>query len=261
MTEESLKEILLNIKPGDYEKIMNHRITQKDITDFNNLYLEFVNFEKKYQHTILGRKEAALELIKKLDLLEKMNALIKREIELQKSFYEKSSSSAISFTLEDSYKVLEVLKRLANQNSNIYDIKTITFPAFYNNERHGYRTTSEYTGKITILGEKKAISKLDSSKKLPYLKQEMLVDIYQQGFSMILIGNDEYYTEHLNLPNKQIIGNYNSLVLYLQNDELATVTSSLISFVKENGTDLNQIEIDDLVKLLKEKKKNLKKIK
>lgn len=89
----------------------------------------------------------------------------------------------------------------------------------------------------------------------------MLIDIYQQGFSMILIGNDEYYTEHLNLPNKQIIGNYNSLVLYLQNDELATITSSLVSFVKENGTDLNQIEIDDLVKLLKEKKKNLKKIK
>lgn len=50
------------------------------------------------------------------DLLEKMNALIKREIELQKSFYEKSSNSAISFTLEDNYKVLEVLKRLANQN-------------------------------------------------------------------------------------------------------------------------------------------------
>lgn len=89
----------------------------------------------------------------------------------------------------------------------------------------------------------------------------MLIDIYQQGFSIILIGNDEYYTEHLNLPNKQIIGNYNSLVLYLQNDELATITSSLVSFVKENGTDLNQIEIDDLVKLLKEKKKNLKKIK
>ncbi len=34
MNNESLKNILLNAKPGDYEKIMNHTITEEDIIDF-----------------------------------------------------------------------------------------------------------------------------------------------------------------------------------------------------------------------------------
>ena len=253
MAEESLKEILLNVKPGDYDKIMGHRITQKDISDFNNLYSEFASLEKDYQRMILGRKEASLELVKRLDLLEQMSRLIERGMKSQKYYYENVSSSSISFGEEDSYKVLEVLKRLASGDSLQYEVKTITFPAFDSSERHGYRTTSEYTGKITILGEKESISKLDSSRKLPFLNQEMLVNIYQQGFSMILIGNDEYYTERLNLQNKQTIGSYHPLVFYLQNDELANATSSLMSFVEENGTDLSQIEVDDLVKLLKDK--------
>ena len=42
MTAENLKEILLNVKPGDYNKIMEYQITQEDIKDFYNLYSEFV---------------------------------------------------------------------------------------------------------------------------------------------------------------------------------------------------------------------------
>ena len=36
MTAENLKEILLNVKPGDYNKIMEYQITQEDIKDFYN---------------------------------------------------------------------------------------------------------------------------------------------------------------------------------------------------------------------------------
>lgn len=59
MSKESLKEILLNIKPGDFDKIMNHSITQKDIMDFKNLYCEFISLERDYHQMILGRKQNA----------------------------------------------------------------------------------------------------------------------------------------------------------------------------------------------------------
>lgn len=38
--------MLLDIKPGDYEKINNHIITKEDIEDFYQLYLEFLKEEK-----------------------------------------------------------------------------------------------------------------------------------------------------------------------------------------------------------------------
>ena len=62
MTAENLKEILLNVKPGDYNKIMEYQITQEDIKDFYNLYSEFVSLENDYQQKILGRKEIAKDL-------------------------------------------------------------------------------------------------------------------------------------------------------------------------------------------------------
>lgn len=261
MAEESLKKILLNAKPGDYDKIMDHRITQEDISDFNNLYSEFASLEKDYQHLILGRREASQELIKRLDLLEQMSRLIERGMKSQKYHYENVSDSSISFGIEDSYKVLEVLKLLSSNESVEYEIKTITYPAYDSSERHGYRTTSKYTGEITILGEKNAISKLDSSKKLPYLSQEMLLEIFHQGFSMVLLGNDEYMTERLNLPNKKTLG-YHQPVFYLHDDELAIATTLFMRFVKENGTDLESLEVDDLVRTIKsmyQKAKILKK--
>lgn len=258
MDEESLKEMLLNVKPGDYDKIMDHRITQEDISDFNNLYSEFASLEKDYQHMILGRKEASQELVKRLDLLEQMSRLIERGLKSQKYHYENVSDTSISFGIEDSYKVLEVLKLLSSNESVQYEIKTITYPAFDSSERHGYRTTSEYTGEITILSERNAISKLDSSKKLPYLRQEMLLEIYQHGYSMILLGNDEYMTERLNLPNKQTLG-YRQPVFYLQDDELADATSLFMRFVEDNGTDLEYLEVDKLVQTIKSKYQKSKK--
>lgn len=258
MAEESLKEMLLNVKPGDYDKIMNHHITQEDISDFNNLYSEFASLEQDYQHMILGRKEASQGLVKRLDLLEQMSRLIERGLKSQKYHYENVSDNSISFGIEDSYKVLEVLKLLSSNESIQYEVKTITYPAFDSSERHGYRTTSEYTGEITILGEKNAISKLDSSQKLPYLRREMLIEIYQQGYSMVLLGNDEHMTERLNLPNKQTLG-YRQPVFYLHDDELAAATSLFMHFVEENGTDLECLNIDDLVQTIKSKYQKLEK--
>ena len=73
MVKESLKEKLLNVKPGDFDKIMRHQITQEDIKDFYDLYCEFAFFETDYQQMILGRKDAAKDLTKRLELLKQMN--------------------------------------------------------------------------------------------------------------------------------------------------------------------------------------------
>lgn len=261
MAKESLKKILLDIKPGDYDKIMSHSITQEDIQDFNNLYCEFVSLENDYQQMILGRKEAAKDLAKKLELLEQMSELIARGMKIQKRHYEDSVRDLKNTNIDEYYKALEVLKQLASNESVQYEIKTIRYPAYDSSERHGYRATEEYTGEITILAEKEALSKFDCSKKMPYLTQEMLIEIYRHGFSMILVGNDEYMTERLNLTNKQTLGHYHPIVFYLQDDELATATSSFMNFIEENGADLDKIQTYDLVQAIKSKYQKRNKIK
>lgn len=260
MAEESLKEILLNAKPGDYEKIMNHRITQEDISDFNILYSEFASLERDYQHMILGRKKASQELVKRLDLLEQMSRLIERGIKSQKYHYESSAKDVKDAGIKDYHKALEVLRQLASNDSVQYEIKTIFYPAYDSSERHGYRTTEEYTGEIIILAEKSSLSKFDSSKKLPYLTREMLSEVYEQGYSMVLVGNDEYMTERLDLPKKQTLGHYHPIVFYLQDDELAKATSSFINFIGENGPDIDQLKVDDLVRTIKSKYQKVKKL-
>lgn len=253
MAKESLREILSNSKPGNYDKIMNHPITQEDIKDFNELYCEFVSLENEYQQMILGRKEVAKDLVKKLELLKRMSELIARGIKIRKEHYEHFTRDLKNTTPDEYYKVLEILKQLASNESIQYEIKTIRYPAYDSSERHGYRTTDEYTGEITILAEKGALSKFDCSKKMPYLTQEMLVEVYQQGSSMILVGNDEYMTERLNLTNKQTLGVYHPIIFYLQDDELSTATEAFMRFTEENGADLDQITPYDLVQVIKSK--------
>lgn len=58
--------------------MMEHAITEEDIRDFYDLYNEFISLERDYQHMILGRKEVSQELVKKLELLERMSRLIER---------------------------------------------------------------------------------------------------------------------------------------------------------------------------------------
>lgn len=84
MAKESLKEMLLNVKPGDFHKIMGHPITQEDVKDFYDLYCEFTSLETDYQQMILGRKEVAKDLTKRLELLKQMSELISRGMNIQK---------------------------------------------------------------------------------------------------------------------------------------------------------------------------------
>lgn len=263
MAKENLKEMLLNVKPGDFGKIMRHPITQEDIKDFYDLYCEFASLETDYRQMLFGRKDAAKELTKRLELLKQMSELISRGMNIQKGHYEHASRDLKNSNIdEEQYdKVFEVLRQLASNESVQYEIKTIRYPAYDSSDRHGYRTTDEYTGEITILAEKEALSKFESDKKIPYLNQEMIEEIYRHGFSMILFGNEEHKTERLNLPNKQTLGYYHPIVFYLQDDELANVVISFISFIQENGADLNHIETNDLVEIIKSKyqKKNMQK--
>ncbi len=152
-------------------------------------------------------------------------------------------------------RVLKVLKDLSSNDVTKYEIKTITFPTWDSYDRHGDRFRVEVNGKLTILGEEEAISKLDSSKKMKLLTQDMLIDIYNQGYSMILFGNTEYYTERLRIKDKEIIGYNEPLVFYLQDDELSIAASSLINYVRENDINLREISEADLTGALRKYQK------
>lgn len=257
MTAENLKEILLNVKPGDYNKIMEYQITQEDIKDFYNLYSEFVSLENDYQQKILGRKEIAKDLVKRLELLKQMNELILRGIITKIGHYENASRNIKdSYMDEEQYeKVFRILRQLASDESIQYEIKTIKYPTYDSSEKHGYRTVDEYTGEVTILAEKEALAKF-SDEKNSYLMRKKIEEIYRYGSSVVLFGNDEYVTEELNLPNKQTLGFHHPIVFYLQDDELANAVMSFMSFIKENGVDINKIETNDLIETIKPKHQN-----
>ena len=262
MVKESLKEMLQNAKSGDYDKIMKYVITQDDIKDFYELYSEFVIDEVNYQQMILERKRVAQDFIQKLELLRQMSELISRSIDIKKRHYEYAANNSKDLIIAESQydKVFRVLKQLASDETTQYEIKTIKYTAYDSNERHGYRTTDEYLGSVTILAEKQSLNEIESYKK-NYTIREMLENIYKFGYSMIIFGNDEYTTERLNLPNKRILGHYHPLVLYLQNDNLTKSISSFIEFINENGPDLDGIEANDLLGVLQQKyKSNSKKL-
>ena len=57
----------------------------------------------------------------------------------------------------------------------------------------------------------------------------------------------------MSLPNKQILGYYHPIVFYLQDDELANAVRSFISYIQENGGDLDHIDPTELVNIIRSK--------
>lgn len=251
MGNNSLKDILLNLNPDTFDEFKNHSINTNDIKDFCELYLEFLSLEKDYNEMVVGRKETSKYLEKKLELLKDMVEFFMTDIKKKKNYYKAASRDLEDSNIDECNieKVFEVLKTLSSDENVQYETKKINFPAYYNIDHYGYRTTEEYNGVITILGEKNSLSKLDSL-KTP-LTQDDLIDIYNQGFTMVLQGNDEYLTEKLNISNKQVLGYYKPIVFYLHDDELANSIKLFMDFVKNNGPDLNNIKIVDLTETIK----------
>lgn len=263
MSDERLLEKLLNCKQGQYSKLLKHDLTMDDIEDFKTLYQEFALLQKDYSKLLFGRKEAAKGLVKKLKLLEEMSRLIQRGTEKQRRYYEDFTQDLKDTGIRDYNKAFEVLKKLASNGAVQYEIKTIQYSTFDSSERHGYRETTEYTGEIMILAEKELLSQnFDDSENQIYSIKLKTENIYKQGSSVIIAGNDEHLTlpTRLGLPNGQVIGYFPSIALYLQKDELATAASSFISFLEENGTDLDKIDVDDLVQAIRKKYQKTKKL-
>lgn len=262
MKEETLLEKLTNCKPGEYSKVINHILTITDIKDFMELYQQFWSLQDGYSKLVLGRKQASKELVEKLKQLEEISGLIELGIKNQRQHYENLMQDLDHIgTIKDYKKVFEVLKQLSSNLIKQYEFKTIQYPTFDSSERHGYRTTKEYTAEITILAEKELLlNNFDDIKESSHHMRKKLLDIYKQGSSVIIVGNDDSMTTHLDLPNKTTLGNYRPIVFYLQDDELGKAASCLIEFLKENGVDIGTIEVNELVQALKAPKQKIKKL-
>lgn len=247
MAEIGLKEILLK---GDYRRLKGYHITQDDVLDFYNLYAEFKLLEDEYQSMTLGRKEAAKSLVERLTFLEEMSNIITTKTRTRKNIYEEATSDLEEASIKDYNKLFEVLRILASTDTTQYGIKTFEFLAYDSSERHGYRTDETYTGVIAILAESESLARLEESITGTHITKERLLELYQQGYSMVLTGNDDYMSD-CDLPNKHALGNLHPIVFYLQDDELAKAATAFLGFVAENGADIDGIEVADLVKVIK----------
>ena len=254
MGKYNLKELLINSKPGDFDKNMKYNVTKEDIEEFYRLCCEVYRFEKIYDEVLLGRKEMANELNKKIDLLRQMNEVISKNLNLKKEHYENVTKN-LRIEKDQYRKVLEVLKKLASNSSTKYDIRTIEYLTFETDERYGYRSSIEYTGNLTILAEKEALSILDNkdinvTNKYGFLNDDVIKEIYNKGFSMVLFGNDRDTINELRLPFNYFKGLRSPLVFYLQDDELASAAKSFMNFIEDNGADLNNIKESDLIETI-----------
>ncbi len=252
MANKSLKEILVEKGENYYQTIKDYQITLDDVKDFYLLYQQITQLEDKYNELIVGRKEAAQVLCDKLELLEEMSKFITEKIERKNNHYGKCRNTIV-FS-ENTDKVLEILLHLANDEGEHYDAQRIWYTSYQNSERHGYRDTSETSSSFILLTDKEALKEYNKSKKSSI--KEKLQNIYQK-YSMILIGLTEDIISRLNIPEIQKFGIYMyQFALCPKEDELTKSTKAFIDFIKENGSDFDQMEIVDLVEIIKSKYKD-----
>ncbi len=259
MAEMSLKEILLSEK---YELLRGYNFTRDYVLDFYVLYHEFSLLEEKYRQMVHGRKVEAANLVAKLKFLEEMVEIIATKLKTKKGYYQESTYDLGDASIKDFNKLYEVLKTLASTETTQYDIKTFEFSAYDSSEHHGYRTMNRYDGVIAILAEKESLSNLEASIKGTDISRERIMELYQQGYSMVLTGNDDFMTDY-DLPSRYNLGSYHPIVFYLKDDELAKAATAFLDFAAENGTDMDNIEVVDLAETIKskyQKKMNFKRV-
>lgn len=247
MAKKSLKELLLNRTEGDYYILRDYVLTEQDVKDFYDLYRDYTEIESKYQTLVFGRKEQAKVLSDMLTLLSEMGEIIFREINAKKNEINQSLTELEYANIEDEMKALEIIKELANAEEAEYDIKVIHYQTYDSSERHGYRTMEEYTGEVVILAKKQALDKLEDDSII----SKEIAQIYEEGHSFIVFGNDEFMTSRLSVP-KQILENYQPLVFCSQGDDvLANAFSLFVHYVNQNGAKFPDISVLDIAKEIK----------
>lgn len=248
---KTLKEM---IKSNDYYEFGDYSITENDIKDFYNLYCEFESLENDYQQMILGRNKYAEKLMQKLELLERISVLITNNINEKRKY--KYISMNYPLYIEESYKAFEVIKQLANSNNLTYDIKSVKYVEHGGGiSKHGYHLNGDsYNDSLVILAEESVLNECCFPNKPAWKLDELLKYIYNNGTSMILLGN-ERRTNVINIENnEEFYAPYGKKIrFYFQDDELAKASQAFIDFIGENGGDLNNIDIEDLVNVIKEK--------
>lgn len=252
MANKSLKEILVEKGENYYQTIKDYQITLDDVKDFYFLYQQIMQLEDKYNELIVGRKEAAQFLCDKLELLEEMSKFIAERMERKNNHYGKCRNTIV-FS-ENADKVLEILLHLANDEGEHYDAQRIWYTSYQNSERHGYRDTNETSSSFILLTHKEALKEYNKSQRFSF--KEKLQKISQK-YSMILIGLTEDTINQLNIPETQKFGIYMyQFALCPKEDELTKSAKAFIDFIKENGSDFDQMKLEDLVEIIKLKYKN-----
>lgn len=254
----TLKEMIIS---NDYCGLSEYSITENDIKDFYDLYCEFESLENDYQQMVLGRKEYAEKIVQKLELLGQFSELINKNINEKrkdKHFYIKS------LYIEESFKALEVIKQLANIDGDKYILKSVDYVEHSGGiSKHGYHLDGDsYNDTLIILAEESILNEYDLSNKLAWQYNNILKDIYNCGTSMILLGN-ERRTNVINIENNhKFFASYGKKMrFYLQDDELSKASQAFIDYIEENGSDLKDINIEDLVNVIREKYYNKSKVK
>lgn len=233
-----------------YDKIS---LTPEDICELANEYEEVLALIEKYKETTLGRKELATQIYQKLMLLEKFAVYLNLIFEEMHKRYD----NIYQETINDLFKAIHVILRLANQENNIYSSTQLPIQSVRFHKVGTRREKEEIRARALIIGPASIINSIDNTRIYrPYEISNLATEILNHNASLILLSNlrEDYLLKPNTFDHNSALrelristfGFTSEMNCYLFDDELAHAIDLLLEFIRNNGADIKDIDEDVL---------------
>ena len=166
--------------------------------------------------------------------------------------------------ISDYVKAINMLLIMANKNEEKYILKKFTASQIGSLETsNGDRENGMFKGEIWVIGEKEVLDKIDNTN--PYYGAQfglLTTKIVENNHSLVVI-TDYYYETNvmpysINTKAKEIVFNVDGLVsnlcCYTFDDELGMAVDRLSDYIEIYGGDIDNIDINDLISRIKDKR-------
>lgn len=243
---------IINKYYSDIRSGKNAVVDEKTLLLFCKEYLKINELKEKYHQSDVNRKEIGKEIIARKKQLEDLSVIFNNDLNRGCVRY------VFSEYISDYSKAINMLLMMANQNEGKYILKKFTANQIGSLEtRHGDKESGMFEGEIWVIGEKVVLDEIDNTKPYYGAKFGLLATkLVENNHSLAVITNYYYETNvmpySINTKAKETVFNVNgsvsNLCCYTFDDELGMAVNKLSDYIETYGGDMDNIEVDDLVK-------------
>ena len=235
-----------------YKNGFNSNVTAEELITFITEYKLLKELKEKYASGLYNRKELSQEIIQKTSYLNDLIKIFEFDLSNNKDLYQ------FPEYITNHYKIFDILLKLANTNTNKYDLKTFYTTQTGSNETiHGYKETNSSQGETYVLGEKSIINQINDTNFItPSKLQYEITNIINNNYSLVITTNAAYdwhilpQDSELKTNNKielKTKGFISNLYCYSYNDDLGQAINKLNNYIQTYGGNVDNISINNLI--------------